>query len=390
MLLADLQPASFRGVRFLVPSDDTEEGRNTIRHSYPDASFAYLEDNGRHPPEFKLTAILTGPGLPGKFAALRNALTRPGPGMLKHPYYGSQYVMVDGKFRVSRDDRDAGVLELDIPFSVTGPPSLPGAVSGVAAYVSGLATSALTSLFDAFKAQYGDPLTAESTRVVADIIRDAGLVVGDHFAASGEASANLVGRADVLARDAEALATELHGAVRQPLDAIDVYDADSLVIGFSAMLDTAADMHATAAAIQPTTADRIGRADLVSLIATTFEAAAFMALADAMAARTYTTADAVERDEAALTAAIDALQDRTLSADMHRALLDVHVAASEVLQRVAVRLPRLAVINLPGNLPASVLTYNLHESDARLFTVVDLNLDQNPVLLTGSATVLME
>ncbi len=390
MLPSDLQPASFRGVRFLVPQDDAEEGRNSIRHATPDSSFHYLEDNGRHPPEFKINAILHGPNLPGQWAALRAALTRPGPGMLKHPWYGSQYVMVDGKFRVRRDDRDAGTLEIDIPFAVTGPPSLPGSVTGVAAYVTGIAKSALDTLFASFVARYGNPLlSTESMRQIATAIEDVGAVSDRLFAAAGRAGADLVTRSDALARDPVALGGTLQRVIAEPLDAVDAYGAADLVRGFTALSDAAMAVTASADAIRTTTADRVARAETLRLVGMTMEAAAFLALADAMVGRIYATADDVARDETALTARIDAVHERELDADVHVALRNVHVAASEVLRQVEVRLPQVTAGTF-GNVPASVLAYRAYGDDARLQTLVDLNLGQNPVLMAGTLNLLLE
>lgn len=388
MLPRDLSPASFRGVRFFVPSDSVEAGRNAIRHAYPDASFHYLEDNGLHPPEFKITAILHGVTLPSQWRALNAALTRPGPGLLKHPWFGNQHVMVDGKFRVQRDDRDAGVLEIEIPFSVTGPPALPGVLTGVAAYVTGLSSSAITTLFQDFARRYGSPLTGESARVLSDAVSSIGTTLDLHFAASGTAGADIVVNAPALSRDGARLGKALEAALRQPIED-DTYSAVDLIRGYSAVRDLAIGMAAEADAIRTTTTDRAIRRDMLAELGATVEAGTFLLLADAVSGRDYATADDVALDEARLAAAIDALQTRTLDAITHQQALDVYTAASEVLQAAAVRLPKLTGMRLT-NIPASVLAYHLYESDAQLQTLVDLNLAQNPVLMTGDLTVLMD
>jgi len=388
MLPRDLSPASFRGVRFLVPSDTAEEGRNSIRHAYPDASFHYLEDNGRHPPEFKISALLHGDNLPAKFASLRSALTRPGPGLLKHPYYGRQLCMVDGKFRVKRDDREAGVIEIEIPFSVTGPAALPGIVTGVAAYVTGIATSALTSLFQQFADLYPAPNSPESARVLAAAVGDIGASLDTSFRSAGTAGADLARDSARLARDPAALADAIHAAVRAPLDD-DTYAAPDLVTGYLRLADVAELIALDADAITTTTSDRVSRQSALETLAAHVDAAAFLAMADAMAGRDYTTADEVTRDEDRLAGRIDSIQGRTLDAATHDAVLLVYTAASEVMQAAAVRLPRLVTMRV-NNLPLSVLAYHLYESDARQQALVDLNLAANPILVAGSTSVLME
>lgn len=389
MLPRDLSPASFRGVRFLVPQDSAEEGRNAIRHATPDSSFHYIEDNGRHPPEFKISALLHGDNLPAKFASLRSALTRPGPGLLKHPYYGRQLCMVDGKFRVKRDDREAGVIEIEIPFSVTGPAALPGIVTGgVAAYVTGIATSALTSLFQQFADLYPAPNSPESARVLAAAVGDIGASLDASFRSAGTAGADLARDSARLARDPAALADAIHAAVRAPLDD-DTYAAPDLVTGYISLAGLAESIAAEAASVAVTTSDRAARQSALDTLAAHLDAAAFLAMADAMAGRDYTTADEVTRDEDRLAGRIDSIQGRTLDAATHDAVLSVYTAASEVMQAAAVRLPRLVTMRV-NNLPLSVLAYHLYESDARVPTLVDLNLAANPILVAGSTSVLME
>lgn len=389
MLPRDLSPASFRGVRFLVPHDTAEFGRNSIRHATPDSSFHYLEDNGAHPPEFKITAILHGQGLTGQFRALRAALSRPGPGLLKHPYWGNQFCMVDGKARIKRDDKDAGVLELEINFSVTGPPALPGAVSGVAAFVTGLVTSALSSLFDLFSASYGNPISGNSITAVGAGLSLIGEAIDNRFASAGTGGADLIRRDTELAVDAGKLGTALSASVGQARDEPGLYSASKIVTGFSAVADVAAAVADGAALIGTGTLDLVRRRECLALIGATMEAAAFAVMAEGMASRDYDTADDVDRDEETLTDLIDRIQGRELPAAVHTAMLDIFTATSEVLAGVAVRRPRVVEIDTYP-VPVSILAYELYESDANEQKIVTLNLSQPPILMADTVSVLME
>ena len=135
----------------------------------------------------------------------------------------------------------------------------------------------------------------------------------------------------------------------------------------------------------------------LTAFATTVEAASFVSIAEAMAGRTYETADQVDADEQDLVARFDVVQSRELDADLHDALQDILTATSEVLRDSAVRLPRLTSINVI-DMPASVLSYQLYHGDmslpdqteAYVQRIVDLNLAQDPNILTGAVTVLSE
>lgn len=387
MLLSDLQRASFRGAPFKVPRDRVQEGRNAIHHEYPDASFRYVEDNGYIPPKFCINALLHGLNLPSQLSRLRAALNRPGPGVLKHPYYGVQFVQVDGEYEITRDDREAGTIELEIKFAVTGPPILPGLVSGVAAVVSGLASSATSAIFDAFLAAYGKPSGRQSLSAVAGVLGAVGSVLDQHFGGASNAPARLVTKAETFAREPSRAIPVLVDAFRAPFDD-DTITSRNLARGFKAVRAAAAEQWDVADAIVPSTPDLALRASMAKLLASALEAAAFVNLADAMASTSYTTSDEVEDDEVEMTAAFESVQSREHDADIHTSMVKLHVAAASVLQRVAVRLPYVSTVEFKAPMPASILNYMLYESDTNLIPIVELNLDKDPVLMPQSAIVL--
>lgn len=386
MLPIDLQPASFKGAPFLVPSDEVEEGRNAVTHEYPDASFRYVEDNGLIPPKFSISALLHGADLPAKLNRLRSALNSPGPGLLKHPYYGAQFVQVDGCYRVRREDKQAGVIELEIKFAVTGAPVLPGIVSGIAAVVTGLATSALTTMFSAFTAAYGSPRAAGTLSRAATAIATFAATLSQSFSSAGDGPVRLMANAGKFARNIADAELILFEAFRAPFDD-DTIPSRDLVLGFAAAGTVAAEIADEASAISASTVDLAIRRSALMVLGATLQAASFVCLADAMAGTTYATAEEVESDEDRLTEAFSQVQGRELDASVHEDLVSIHTAASEVLRDATVRLPRLTSIDT-SPIPASVLAYSLYESDASTFTIVNLNLDRDPVLMFGPVSAL--
>lgn len=394
MLLHNLQPASFRGAPFLVPSDDSEEGRNSVVHEYPDSSMRYVEDNGRIPPCFSLRALLHGDNLPGKLNRLRSALNKPGPGVLKHPYYGTQFVSVDQTYRVKREDRDSGVIELNIKFIVTGPPALPGLVSGIAALVTGLAISAVTDAFRAFTGQFIAPGSATSATVVSEALQSVAEVMDQAFGQATSAPVRLYDNAFALVSRIENAEPLLIEAFREPFADGSLSNRE-LVKGFQKIAEAAATLSLEASVAEVNTIDRIERQASKALIGMFCEFAAFCSMADAMAGRNYLTGDEVDADEQLLTATYETVQERGLPAEQHAQMADIYTAASEVLQNSAVRLPRLTEVDAE-NTPASVLAYQIYERDGmtnavipdRIQQIVDLNLNQDPCLLAGSTTVL--
>jgi prophage DNA circulation protein len=396
MLLRDLQSASFKGAAFLCPEDDAEEGRNNILHRYPDASMLYAEDNGNMPPCFMIRGIVHGQGLQGKVAALRRAFSSPGPGVLRHPWYGTQFVAVDQTANFRRTDRNAGVIEFDVKLVVTGPPAFPGLASGIAAVVTGLSASAVTNLFAAFAKSVKVPTSTASLVALASSIKLIGDTMDNHFGSVSSTAYDIAGDASRYARTPSTLQVPMADAFRAPLNDTSLSAID-LLRGYKDVSDTSQALVEEASYIEVTTADRAARQKSLLALATTVEAAAFASIAEAMAGREYETGDQVDADEQDLVARFDAVQSRELDADLHDALQDILTATSEVLRDAAVRLPRLTEINVI-DMPASVLSYQLYHGDMSLpdatetyvQRIVDLNLDQDPNVLTGAVSVLSE
>lgn len=138
-----------------------------------------------------------------------------------------------------------------------------------------------------------------------------------------------------------------------------------------------------------TTLDQEARFAALYYLGVMTEAMAFCGLCEALAGKTYSTADEVEYDEADLVERFEVLQSRELPAEIHRQLADLMLATSEVLRDQETRLPRLTEIAVPM-LPASVLTYMLYDGEERLDQVAALNGTQNPLLYPQSATVLVQ
>jgi prophage DNA circulation protein len=188
--LSDLAPASFRGARFLCPRDHDSEGRQSILHLYPNKSSHYVEDNGQNPSHFTLTCVLSGPTLLSDWSRLRSALNTPGPGTLRHPWLGSKLCSVKGPWKVNREDRDSGVLELSVEFiETTDGPSFPSILGvGIAATVTSLVGTAVNTTFSSFVSQFSLPSNPASQAYVVGLMNNVGASVGRQFQSNEDVS----------------------------------------------------------------------------------------------------------------------------------------------------------------------------------------------------------
>lgn len=388
MLPRDLAPASFRGVRFFCPKDSLEEGRQSIDHLFPDSNHRFAEDNGLIPPEFKISAILAGPNLRGQLKALRSALSRQGPGTLRHPWCGSQFVQVKGPYKIDREDTDAGVIKLEITFLVTGPPIFPGLVSGIPAVVSGLVGSAIDAIMAGFLSVYGGTgSTAASRSAVGGAISDIGATLIAAFGPSSAAE-QLTSNGTRIADEPGRISDLLAASVRAPFGDKSV-PTTALVSGFRDLADTSRVVSATAALIDPTTLDLDQRRAALEIIGATVEAVSFASLAEGLAATTFGAAEDVEAAETDMVTRFAAIQELPLDLDTHAALADVLTAISEVLAKTEVRLPRITVLENWQATPSSVLSYMLYASDDEQDRLIRLNAEMCPTLLHGSVSVVI-
>lgn len=387
MLLADLVPASFRGARFLVPKDTFEDGRNTIEHTYPDSNLHYMEDNGKHPEEFAVTAILHGRDLPAKLRRLKRALNTPGPGTLKHPYFGSKFVTVCGPYKGERSDANSGVITLEIKFKVTGPP-LTSVVSGISAVVSSLAGTAVSALYASFVTTYGQVEALLSSRdQIASVIETVATSVVSAFSNSA-AGSRLAVDAAAYVDQPDLLAARMDAMLAAPMDDVTNFTAEQLVLAYRDVMDAVGAEVDAAAAIVTTTFQLQSRRQALMTVTQWAEVNAFIRLCQACAVRQYRTAEEVETDEADMISRWAEIQERDLPEDVTRLVKDVAISTSEVLRDLLVRLPNTEVIEVK-RLPASLVCYTLYDSDANQQTVVDLNPETNPIQMAGPTTILM-
>lgn len=397
VMLRDLRPASFRGARFLCPHDMAEEGRNTIDHKYPDSNVRYAEDNGYIPPEFKMTCVLHGNSVLSDFSALRSALNQPGPGTLHHPWYGAQFCAVKGPWKVTREDRQSGVLELDVCFLVTGPAVFPGRTSTIAALVTGLSATFVNDLFTLFQNTYGTPsMSAVTETFMANqvtAVADTFLTAFGSVEAVQTSANHLIAAPERYATNAPMLADELTTLFRGPFEDLAVtYTGQDIVNGMAQVASQAADMHVSVNSIPTTgstaTLDYQVRSQALYTYATFIQLACLSSMAEAMAGTTYTTVNGVASAERQLMALYEAIPTETLPSDTAAAIAKIVAAAMDVLRQEELQLPNIGALDVP-QFPASVLAYMLYDSDDRTDTLVDLNSGMNPALYDGDVNILI-
>ncbi|MBB4952767.1 prophage DNA circulation protein [Agrobacterium vitis] len=100
-----LRPASFRGVRFWVESEDFAGGKRMARHEYAGGRITYLEEMGLRTSSYGVTAYLLGDASDVTANLLATACLAPGPGLLVLPMDAPRLCYVEDFTRSRSRDR---------------------------------------------------------------------------------------------------------------------------------------------------------------------------------------------------------------------------------------------------------------------------------------------
>ena len=173
-----LHAVTFRGVTFYVTSESVTRGKKTAIHEYPNSDFRYVEELGKQPPTFSLTALVHGEDFLNKRFRLEQALEESGIGLLNHPIYGKLWVAVLD-FTVDTSQTNIGVVNFSINFSqskrnITPSPTTrtPTAVSSKAVDVRDKIHAAVENKFKEISSAFNYDQISERLGEVLDNVRD--------------------------------------------------------------------------------------------------------------------------------------------------------------------------------------------------------------------------
>jgi prophage DNA circulation protein len=116
----ELFRAKFRNAGFSVQNAQTQIGRRTVLHEYPQRDKATSEDMGQKADQFTVEAIVIGPNYFKERDALIAALKERGPGTLVHPWYGQRTVALASPVRIVESMDEGGMARFTLEFVECG------------------------------------------------------------------------------------------------------------------------------------------------------------------------------------------------------------------------------------------------------------------------------
>lgn len=389
-----LQPGSFRGVEFYTQSASGRGGRNVVVHEFPAQEQHFSEDMGKTAGSERLTVFLVGDDYDVARDQLIEALDKPGPGKLIHPYTGSSLIQVqDYDWTIS--SRQGGYCQFNIGYVLAGRRQAPAAASTAA----DLADAA--SVAEALNAQtFAESFSLDNQPEF--VTESATNMLEDAFSAlnsiNGAIAAELNQITDI-ANDIDALTDEVTDLIAQPLNLINNVGAVvTSVIGAFNRVSSAFDAYnnlqaafgitrpvSRTAANGAATDTRNRMADNQQAISRSFSAVATIALVVRIADSDASEFDSLQQARAIRDALLEQL-DRQLEADdlntdQYDAVSDLAAALQRHITAIEPGLLRSQTITLETTLPALVVAHQQYGDASRVDELIDRNGIENPGFL---------
>src|SRR5512134_1416390 len=209
---ASLRPASFRGIPFLLLTAEGEHGRRLASHEYPLRDEPWHEDLGRRAKVLKLEGFVVEPGHIAKAKALIEAVEKPGPGILTHPWLGDLGVVVTecrGRF----SHAEGGMAAFQLAFAESGESIYPAPVKSATGVVDRAAATAKSAISGRFLQNFTlDKVAGWVADSAGGLFKDALTSIGP----IGEGIVSGVGKAAAWAGDLNQALATVTTIVRNP------------------------------------------------------------------------------------------------------------------------------------------------------------------------------
>jgi prophage DNA circulation protein len=384
-----LRPASFRGVPFYVDGSQFTGGRRVSFHEFPDRDNPYPEDLGKAGHTFKVDGHILGDDYFEIKKRLMEAVDKPGPGELIHPFFGTLSVQC-GVFAIDEDTKEGGFAKISFQFYESGSNAYPKAIDDKRANLLDAAANAKTKSMSAFEKAFsiaktpGHIVATARTAVrtaatifenatkgvvstiegVADLaygIRNLRAEVDDLLAAPGLLASRLSDSFDLLA---DAIGTD-----KEKVKAASLF----FTFGSDTVLPTAV------------TPSRIREADNKAALDKFMRRTAVANAVIYSASAEYDSVDEATKARNTLRDQIEDLLLITEDDEVFNAFKDLNAQLVRVLPDVDSDLPSARTVHVDDTIPAIVLAYDLFENAEAETDLIERNDIRNPCFVPGNS-----
>ena len=370
---------SFRKAEFVIENDDLAFGRRNQVHEYPLRDKPMVEDMGRSKREFTIKVFVIGADYKAKRDALINAIEKPGPGPLVHPYFGTMSVSIISA-RKSESTNAGGKAEFTLTCVEVGNLAI---VVQATDTVAAVAQAVEKTLADSIK-DFGDNFSVigQAADFVQGVVDD----VANVMAAVEDVVGDVVGDITSLINSPLDMASLITGSInsigntlKTPLSALSVYQGL-----FNA--------GSTSATVPTNTSSRQTQANNVQALHLLVQRAAV-----AEAARMSSQIDFAARDDAlaamdkvldAIDAQIEATNNVTgepITDAVYQALIDMRTAVANDLRSRGAKLAQLTAYTPETTLPALVIAHQVYGDASRDEEIITRNNIRHPGFVPGGS-----
>lgn len=392
-----LRAASFRGVPFFVDNVESKFGRRSVLHEYPLRDKPFVEDLGRKARAFTVEAIIlatprTGNDYMGARDALIDAIEKPGPGLLVHPYLGELRVSIT-EAGLKESTAEGGKATFTLTCIETGEEQFPQVLANTQSLVGARADTAVAAINNDFASRFKVNLLPSFISTAADGLLGSALTsmqdltsitptlpatVADFLPQISTASANLT----ALLRTPVTLATTFSGLIGGLRSLVEA-PADALKMLGTLFSFGSAGTSTAVTAIAATTPSRaqqgINQDAITDLIQRTAVVEGARAASE-IAFTDFTGASAV-RDQ--LCDALDGLMENAIDDATFNALADLRAAVVQDIGARGADLARVVGFTPKATLPALVVAHILYGDATRADEIVARNHIRNPGFVPG-------
>lgn len=386
-----LQAGKFRTAAFEIDAHEQGGGRRLALHEYPLRDEPYAEDLGRKAREFSMDCYVVGADYMADRDAMLAALDEYGPGVLVHPYLGTQTVAVQS-YRLRETTREGGMAVFSITFVEAGRAVEPGNATDTAGDVGAASDAANAAAQADFADTFSFSGKPQFVSDAATTMLEGG--ISDLRSLSGRISAATQPISDFSA-SLDRLGSELSTLIRTPATLASRVAGVVIALGGVAREVTGAiNAYRTLwpfgndeSSVTGTTASLIQQAGNQAAIAGLMQRAATAEAARAAASAPFASADEATALRELFTTQFDALLDAADADDVFTALTALHAAVVRDLNTRAAKLPRTRQVTPSATQPALVLAQRLYGDAARADDIVARNKIRHPGFVPGGVAL---
>lgn len=387
---AELQPASFKNVPFLVTGTSTSGGRKTVTHEFVNSDKRNVEDLGLLQKTFNITAVIASPNYIAKRDNLVRALEEGGRGELIHPFFGKVNVVAK-PYTVTENLDALGEATFSLVFErseLNANPQPSGASQATIDKLADTAQESVNTLIsDTFKVSKEFVRNFKAAEIKLANVADS-LLIASRFMTQ-----NSVG-IDSFANVVDSFSANARTLINSPSSLgpsiIGLYDSlrglSDIPEDINKALNTLFDFGDDEPEIAPLNAERIERKSNNDLIDSSIKTLALVNSYREVVNIDFSTVDDIDNEQDRLDSLFSDVLD-TLDIDSKNDLQEIRTETRAFLDEQRISAKRV-ITEETKSIPAQVLAFNLYGDVELTQDIIDLNNISDVSFIEGSIQVL--